>query len=137
MPSDGAMATTYGQLKDAFYYIRHTGSSNTKNMTDLFDFNGTGRVRVTFTNGVVFDYFENKLGIPNSLKFFSPQRGKEFGFRAQDLIQENFPAYSGEYGPYGIRILGDVNGRYSRLGTIYFTNWDAFYNFSKYIFLGE
>ena len=132
------MATKYSDLKDAFYYIRHAGSSNTKSMVELFDFNGTGLVKQPFSNGVLFNYFEDNLGIPQNLKFFSPARGKVFGFRAQDLIQENFPTNSGEFGPYGIRIQGYVNGRYpSNLGTIYFSDWNTFYNFSKYIFLGE
>jgi len=131
------VAKEYDDLQKVFHYIRQAGSSNTIDMTKLFDFPGTNRVKVRFNNGVYFDYFEDNLGIPQGLKFFSPQTGKEFGFSTQNLNQENFPAYSGDYGSYGIRIIGDVYGRYSRLGTVYFNNWNTFYNFCKYIFLGN
>lgn len=131
-------ATRYEDLKESFYYIRHSGSSNTKNMRDLFNFPGNDRVQITFENGVYFDYYEDALGIPQNLKFFSPVNGKLFGFRAENTIKENFPGKNNVTRPYAIRIQGYVNGKYPHnLGTIYFPDWDMFFNFAKYVFLGK
>lgn len=131
-------ATKYEDIKESFYYIRHSGSSNTKNMRDLFNFPGNDRVQITFENGVYFDYYEDALGIPQNLKFFSPVNGKLFGFRAENTIKENFPGKNNVTRPYAIRIQGYVNGKYPHnLGTIYFPDWDMFFNFAKYVFLGK
>ena len=139
--AQGDGAKTYSDLKDVFYYIRHTGSSNTKSMDELFDLE-TGTDYPTdklLNNGVVrFVYYEDKTAVPKTLKYYSPVSGKTFGFRAQDTVQDNFPTSSNITHPYGIRIVGKFGEREPSIcGSIYFSDWDTFYNFAKYIYLGK
>jgi len=131
-------ATNYRELKEVFYYLYKTGSYNTKSMSQLFNFNGKirGSLRtVIFSNGVKFVYYEDNSAIPKNFKFYSPVSGKLFNFVEQNLAQDKFPIGSKENLPFAIRIQGYFGERYpSNCGTIYFPNWNEFYDFSNFIY---
>lgn len=141
--SGGTNYTKYSDLEKIFREIWTTGSEMDKNMTELFNFDPEyirkkGELyTITYKNGTQFTYFHSKAAIPNSFTYFSPVKGK-IPFLPTNTIKENFPTSPNVPRPYAIRIYGKFGLREpSRLGTIYFSDWEAFYNFSKYIRIGE
>jgi hypothetical protein len=68
--------------------------------------------------------------------------GKYFLFITVKLNKETFPEIHARTKKpvserYGIRIYGMFGERESRLGTVYFTDWETFYNWNRYIYLGK
>lgn len=68
-------------------------------------------------------------------------RGFEFGFSRSNLVESNFPKISPFNkkelsNPYGLRIKGFFDERKSTIGTLRFSDWNVFYNFSNTILKG-
>jgi len=68
-------------------------------------------------------------------------RGSEFGFSRNNLEESNFPHFSPLNkqklsNPYGLRLRGFFDERKSVIGTLRFSDWNVFVNFSNTIFNG-
>ena len=65
---------------------------------------------------------------------------REFGFSRNNLVKSNFPNIDPRDknvmlpNPYGLRLRGFFDERKSIIGTLRFSDWNVFVNFSNIIF---
>jgi len=101
-------------------------------------------VTINWTNRVRFIYHSDVTAIPKKLNYFLPGRQKQIPFIPTNTVKSNFPLNPNSTHPfarthpYAIRIKGYFGKRYpSYMGTIYFPDFEIFYNFSKYVYQGQ
>ncbi|WP_205635831.1 hypothetical protein, partial [Algoriphagus antarcticus] len=94
------------------------------------------------TNTTIDMYTGNNITF-NRYLFYAAGRtsGYEFGFSRNNLVELNFPHISPldkkvMSHPYGLRLRGFFDERKSAIGTIRFSDWNVFVNFSNTIFNG-
>jgi RHS repeat-associated protein len=106
------------------------------------DLGGGYRTSGTLKNTSI-DIYNGKNITFNRFVFYAEgrTRGSEFGFSRPNLVESNFPKINPLNktllpNPYGLRIKGFFDERKSNIGTLRFSDWNVFANFSETIFKG-
>ncbi|WP_192349072.1 hypothetical protein [Algoriphagus sp. Y33] len=124
------------------------------NLSDFLDFSffdnfekvadlGAGYRHSGVLNNTTIDIFTGKNITFTRFVFYAEgrARGSEFGFSRNNLFESNFPHLNPLNNkrlsnPYGLRLKGFFDERRSNIGTLRFSDWNVFVNFSNTIFKG-
>jgi hypothetical protein len=124
------------------------------NLSDFLDFSffdsfkkvsdpGSGYRHSGKLNNTTINIFTGENITFNRFVFYAVgrARGSEFGFSRNNLEESNFPHFSPLNkqklsNPYALRLRGFFDERKSVIGTLRFSDWNVFVNFSNTIFKG-